>query len=133
MAFDRAYLYLTATDDNGRIAGKYKRLSFFYSEIPGGTDEAGHAIGPVRTVSIMANGYWGSFPSKLDLEGILSTLGFDMTSIDVFHPTDTMHNESKTQYGHRSKDVYIYNQAIFPVPAPASSAKPSPSSAAAAS
>lgn len=34
MAFDKAYLYLTAADENGRISGKYKRLSFFYSEIP---------------------------------------------------------------------------------------------------
>ena len=81
MAFDRAYLYLTAADHNGNFAGKYKRLSFSYSEIPGGTDEAGRTIGPVRTVSIAARGYRGDYPSRLDLEGIHFTLGFDMTDI----------------------------------------------------
>ena len=74
MAFDRAYLYLTAADSNGNIGGKYKRLSFSYSEIPGGSDETGHAIGPVRTVAITARGYWGDFPSKLDIEGIVFTM-----------------------------------------------------------
>ena len=64
MAFDRAYLYLTAADSNGSMAGKYKRLSFTYSETPGGTDETGCAIGPTRTVTITAKGYWGDFPSK---------------------------------------------------------------------
>ena len=117
MAFDRAYLYLTAADNDGRIGGKYKRLSFFYSEIPGGPDENGHSIGPVRTVSITARGYHGDFPSKLDIEGILSTFGFDMTRVDVFKPAKTTHKESDTPFGHRSMDTYIYTQAKFPVSA----------------
>ena len=117
MAFDRAYLYLTAADSNGNIGGKYKRLSFSYSETPGGSDETGHAIGPVRTVAITARGYWGDFPSKLDIEGILSTFGFDMGRIDVFKPAKVFHRESNTQFGHRSTDTYIYNQVKFPVPA----------------
>ena len=125
MAFDRAYLYLTAADNNGNVGGKYKRLSFSYSEVPGGSDETGRSIGPVRTVAITARGYWGDFPSKLDIEGILSTFGFDVTEIDVFKPAKTMHKESTTQFGHRSMDTYI--QAKFPAPAsdPASSKAPS--------
>lgn len=115
MAFDRAYLYLTAADSNGQFAGKYKRLSFSYSEIPGETDKTGNAIGPVRMVSITARGYWGDFPSRLDLEGILFTLGFDMTRIDVFRPSETFHNERKTNYGARSTDTYIYKQIKIPV------------------
>ena len=117
MAFDRAYLYLTAADNDGRIGGKYKRLSFYYSEIPGGTDETGLSIGLVRTVSITARGYRGDFPSKLDIEGILSTFGFDMTRIDVFKPAKAIHRESDTQFGHRCMDIYIYSQAKFPISA----------------
>lgn len=116
MAFDRAYLYLTATDGNGQFAGKYKRLSFSYSEIPGGPDKDGNAIGPVRTASITARGYWGNFPSRLDLEGILCVLGFDMTAIDVFKPAETFHNERKTNFGFRSTDTFIYKQIKYPVP-----------------
>ena len=130
MAFDRAYLYLTAADSNGSMAGKYKRLSFTYSETPGGTDEAGSAIGPVRTVTITAKGYWGDFPSKLDLEGILFTLGFDMTDIDVFKPTKALHKENKTRFGHWSTDIYTYEQAKIRVPASDPVSSQAPSSAA---
>ena len=117
MAFDKAFFYITAIDNKGQMAGKYKRLTFFYSEVPGAVDKDGSAIGPIRAASITARGYWGDFPSKLDLEGILDSLGFDMRGFDVFTPRKVLHSEYDTRYGKQSRDTYIYEQPTIALPA----------------
>ena len=104
------------------VVGKYKKLLFSLSQKTGGRDADGNATGPVLVASITGWGYRDSFPSKLDITGILEALGFNVEALDVFKPSQVIKRNEGAPYVNGYGDIFLYEQPVFPVPVPSGTA-----------
>lgn len=105
------------------VVGKYKKLLFSLSQKTGGKDADGYAVGPVMVASITGWGYHDSFPSKLDIMGILESLGFNVESLDVLKPSQVIKRNDGAPYVNGYGDIFLYEQPMFPVPSGTASDK----------